>query len=120
LLDLTSNAPSGAPVASPVFLWQHITYSFAASGTYSGKIGLFRKVRGGTNEEIMAPFDTSARFRFYQTGDDTSEVTPPAVSNIRGVDIVLNALSPNAVSDNTANSPGKIVTSVFFNNVRAY
>ena len=120
LLDLTSLAPSGAPVAASMFFWQHVTYSFAASGIYSGKIGLFRNVQGGTNEEIMAPFDTSARFRFYQTGDDTSRVTPPAVGNIVGMDIVANAISPNAVSNNSTNSPGKIVTSVFFNNVRAY
>lgn len=120
LYDLTSAAASGAPTGAAVFFWQDITYSFAASGIYSGKIGLFRNVQGGSNEEIMAPFDTSARFRFYQTGDDTSEVSPPAVGNIRGVDVVLNALSPNVVSNTSKNASGKIVTSVFFNNVRAY
>ena len=120
LYDLPAAAPTGAPTGAAVFLWQDITYSFAASGIYSGKIGLYRNVQGGSNEEIMAPFDTSARFRFYQTGDDTSEVIPPAVSNIRGVDVVLNAISPNVVSNTSKNSSGKIVTSVFFNNVRAY
>lgn len=120
LYDLSSTAPSGAPVGAAVFFWQRVTYSFGSSGIYSGKIGLFRNVQGGANEEIMAPFDTSARFRFYQAGDDTSEVAAPAVGNIVGIDVVLNALSPNAVSNNPTNSPGKIVTSVFFNNVRAY
>ena len=88
-------AASGATVAAPVFFFQKVTYSFRTSGVYPNALGLWRNVEGGANEELVAPFDTSARFRFYQAGDDTSRVSPPAVdrhsrprAGARGVDPV--------------------------------
>ena len=120
ILDITSPAPSGATVGAPVFFWQRIIYSFRTSNMYPSQIGLWRNVQGGLNEELMAPFDTSARFRFYQAGDDTSRSIPPAVSAIRGIDLVLMSLSPRATSDNPTPSKSKLVTSVFFKNVRAF
>jgi prepilin-type N-terminal cleavage/methylation domain-containing protein len=123
ILDLKSGAPSGATVATPGFLFQKITYSFRQSGVYPNALGLWRNVEGGTNvlgEELVAPFDTSARFRFYQPGDDTSRVTPPDVSLIRGVELVLSALSPVKSSSQAGLPMEKVVTSVFFKNVRQY
>jgi hypothetical protein len=120
ILDLDAGAPSGAQSTSPVFLWQHISYSFKASTTYPGYVGLWRDLEG-TTEEILAPFDTSARFRFYVSGGDTSVVTLPALSTIVGLDLVLNATSSRVVSDNvSSHSMSKMRTSVFFKNVRSY
>jgi prepilin-type N-terminal cleavage/methylation domain-containing protein len=120
LLDLRSAAPSGAPVGAPVFLWERITYSFRASGVYPNRLGLWRNVQGGANEELMAPFDTSARFKFYKAGEDTSRTAPPPVSDIRGLDLVLTAISPRSTSRDSVASRSRLVTSVFFKNVRAY
>jgi prepilin-type N-terminal cleavage/methylation domain-containing protein len=120
LLDLPGPAPSGAPATVPVFFWQRITYTFRASVIYPNKVGLWRIVEGGPTEELMAPFDTSARFRFYQAGDDTSRTWPPPVNAIRGVDLVLTALSPRATSKDSTGSQSKVVTAVFFKNVRAF
>ena len=120
ILDITSPAWSGATVGAPIFFWQRITYSFQASGIYPAQIGLWRNVQGGANEELMAPFDTSAGFRFYQAGDDTSRSIPPAVSNIRGIDLLLTSLSPRTTTENASASKSKLVTSVFFKNVRAF
>ncbi|HXT18013.1 MAG TPA: prepilin-type N-terminal cleavage/methylation domain-containing protein [Gemmatimonadaceae bacterium] len=121
ILDLKAPGPTGAAATAPVFLWQRITYSFKASGAFPGYLGLYRNVQGGTNEELLAPFDSTARFRYYVAGDDTSRTTVPSVDQIRGVDLVLNSLSPRATSDNAAShAPSKMVTSVFFKNVRAY
>ena len=97
-----------------------MTYSFRTSGVYPNALGLWRNVEGGANEELVAPFDTSARFRFYQAGDDTSRVAPPAAENIRGIELVLAALSPVKASNQAALPMQKVVTSVFFKNVRAY
>jgi prepilin-type N-terminal cleavage/methylation domain-containing protein len=120
LLDLSNQAPSGARVATPVFLWQHITYSFRTSGIYPNRLALWRDVEGGRNEELMAPFDTSARFMFYADGDDAARVVPPAVSAIRGVDLVLSALSPRGMSNDSTRLQSRVVTSVFFKNVRRF
>jgi hypothetical protein len=68
----------------------------------------------------MAPFDTSARFKFYKAGEDTSRTAPPPVSDIRGLDLVLTAISPRSTSRDSVASRSRLVTSVFFKNVRAY
>jgi prepilin-type N-terminal cleavage/methylation domain-containing protein len=121
ILDLKSPAGSGAQMGSPVFLWQRITYSFANSTRYSGYVGLWRNVDNHPIEEVLAPFDTSARFRFYASGADTSVVSPPAVSSIVGLDLVLNGISSRVVSnDVNSHSVSKVRTSVFFKNVRTY
>jgi len=120
IVDLKSNGGSGAIALAPVFLFQKVSYSFRTSGVYPGMLGLWRNVEGGQNEELAAPFDTTARFRFYQTGDDTSRTTPPAVADIRGLELVLVARAPRASSSNTSSNTVKVVTSVFFKNVRSF
>ena len=120
IMDLKSASASGAIAIAPVFLFQKVSYSFRTSSVYPGSLGLWRNVEGGANEELVAPFDTSARFRFYKTGDDTSRTTPPAVSDIRGLELVLVAKAPRAASSNTNSNTVKMVTSVFFKNVRSF
>jgi len=121
VLDLKSNGGSGASTASPVFLFQKVSYSFRHSSVYANAWGLWRNVEGGRNEEIAAPFDSvTAGFRFYQAGDDAARTTPPTVDQIRGLELVLASLSP-VKSTNTAGLPMEtVVTTVFFKNVRAY
>jgi prepilin-type N-terminal cleavage/methylation domain-containing protein len=120
ILDLHTNSASGARVGAPLFFFQRITYSFRTSGVYPGRMGLWRNVDGGRNEEIMSPFDTAAGFRFYESGKDVPDAVPPAAPLIRGVDLVLSAVGPRAVSGDTSSSQSKVVTSVFFKNVRRF
>ena len=120
IIDLKSNGASGAIIIAPVFLFQKVSYSFKTSSVYPGALGLWRNVEGGANEELAAPFDTAARFRFYKAADDTSRVTPPPVSDIRGLELVRAAKSPRGSSSNASSNTVKVVTSVFFKNVRAY
>jgi prepilin-type N-terminal cleavage/methylation domain-containing protein len=122
VLRVTPAAPAAAFAGTPIFFWQHITYSFRTSAAYDNALGLWRNVQGGKDEEIMAPFDTSSRFRFYLAGEDSSRLAAPAVSEIRGVDLVLSALSPKADASRKVASQRQstIVTSAFFKNVRKY
>lgn len=120
ILLFGSPTPVTAPVGTPLYFWEKVTYSFAASSIFPGKIGLWRSLQNGTSEEIMAPFDTSARFKFYASGADASTVAPPALSSIRGLDIVLTGVSARTESNNTNPTTSQLVTSVFFKNVRAY
>lgn len=119
VLDVSNAGGSGATVGAPVFFWQRITYAFRPSGIYPNRQGLFRIVQGGSNEELMAPFDTSARFKFYKSGEDTARTAPPPVSDIRGLQLVLRAMSPRATTVDSA-SQSQLYTAVFFKNVRAY
>jgi prepilin-type N-terminal cleavage/methylation domain-containing protein len=120
ILDLTNAGGSLAPVGAPVFFWQRITYSFRQSGFYPNRIALYRNVQGGVNEELMSPFDTSARFKFYKSGEDSARTAPPPLSDIRGLQLVLRALSPRATSRDSAASQSQLYTAVFFKNVRSY
>ncbi len=114
-----STASAGATVPTPVFFYQTITYAFRTSSVYPTKLGLWRIVDGaGAAEELMAPFDTAAGFRYYTSGTDAAQASVPAVANIRGVDLLLYAASPRGTSNQTNSSTSKTVTSVFFKNTR--
>jgi prepilin-type N-terminal cleavage/methylation domain-containing protein len=110
----------GAVAGNPIFWYQRIIYSFAASSAFPGKIGLWRIVENGRSDELMAPFDTSARFRFYTEGAEASVVTPPALNLIRGLDLVLNSNSPRASSQSSTVAKSQMTTAVFFKNTRAF
>jgi prepilin-type N-terminal cleavage/methylation domain-containing protein len=119
IFDLAPDA-AGAAAGDAIFLWQRIVYKFDESTSYPGKIALWRIVEDGRTDELMAPFDTSARFRFYTAGSDASVTAPPALTQIRGLDLVLNSLSPNNSAWTNAPAEVKMTTSVFFKNVRTF
>ncbi len=118
VVDLTPLAV-GVAAYDPVFLWQKITYSFDTSASFPGLYGLYRNVSGGQREEILAPFTSSARFKFYVPNQDTSQTTVPALSSIRGLDILLYGVSPKAANDGTRAST-TFTTAVFFKNTRGF
>lgn len=120
VIDLKSNGGSGAITLAPVFLFQRVSYSFKSSTTFPGYYALWRNVENGQNEELAAPFDSTARFRFYAAGDDTSRTTPPSVALIRGVELVLVARSQKASTNLAGSNTVKMATSVFFKNVRSF
>ncbi len=113
-----SPAPSTPPAyaGSPVFLYQMVTYKFAASTLVPGKRGLYRIVGTGTAEEILAPFDTSAKFRYYNLYADTAQTTVPTLANIRGIELQLDAQSPYRASNQANPEAVSIKTAIFFRN----
>ena len=124
-IAIAQNSQSGPPISNatpgnPMFLWQEITYAFGPSGAYgSSKRGLFRIVTGGPTDEIIAPFDTSAHFRFFVLNNDSSQVLPPSnLNTIRGLDLRLNAESPNVPSGSKTPKLSKVMTAVYFKNRR--
>lgn len=109
---------------SSIFFWQRITYSFQPSGMMpgNGRWGLFRQVGGRAAEELMAPFDGRARFRPYFRGDDTSRTTYTLADTalIKGLDIVLTGRSERVPTGQSAPTTTRMVSSVFFKNVRRF
>ena len=118
-------ATAGAPTISPVYLWQYVAYEFKASSAFPGRIGLYRIEADGTPAakelELMAPFDTSARFRFFVPNVDTSQVAVPAtLADVRGLDLVLNGAAGVTPSSGSAPAVSRVTTAVFFKNVRSF
>ena len=119
VLDV-SPAQASAPKGQPVFFFQRITYTFSASTLYPGKYGLYRSVEGGTSEEIMAPFDSLARFKYWTQSAAASVASPPALALIRGIDVVFSAQSSYTPMGRTSPMKSTAVASIFFRNVRAF
>ena len=114
-LYLTVAGVSGT-AGAPMFLWQTITYKFAASTLVSGAVGLYRRVGTGTPEEILAPFESTARFRFYNLYADTAQTTVPTLANIRGLEVQLDAQSTTRASNRSSPETARITMAIFFRN----
>jgi prepilin-type N-terminal cleavage/methylation domain-containing protein len=119
VLDVTPAIASTTTLGSAVFFYQTVTYSFAASGMFPGKYGLFRSVNGGAAEELMAPFASTARFRYFKSGDDTSRTTAPALSDIRGIAIALTTTGQRKPAGRTTDIESRMMTAIFFKNTRS-
>jgi hypothetical protein len=71
-----------------------------------------------TVDEIIAPFDTSAKFRYYVLNADTAQTAVPAdLNTVRGLQLYLAGSSPRIPQSGTA-AQAALVTGVFFKNRR--
>jgi type II secretory pathway pseudopilin PulG len=117
---LEGSLPNPAPeIGAPVFLFQRVTYEFKASVTAPGRTGLWRRTEEtGIDEELVAPFDTTAGFRFYvnDAAVPTAEV-PAQLNSITGIELNLDGLTEHAGNGGAARSV-PLTTSVFFKNRR--
>jgi prepilin-type N-terminal cleavage/methylation domain-containing protein len=120
VVNLTaSTIGPGAPTRGMnVFLYQRVRYWFGASIALPGKLALWRSVVGsGINEELAAPFDTTARFRFYDLNSSVAQtalVSP--LSDTRGVEIHLDGLSETTPQGSNGPKRIALTTSIWFKN----
>ena len=115
LVTATTTAPT---VGQPVYFYQTITYVFASSVDMPGRRALWRAVpSAGLREEIVTPFDTSARFQFI-TGNAqvVLDVPPPVLDSVVGIRAKLIAASDNAPGGRTAPMTFDLVTDFRFRN----
>lgn len=113
-----SPAATAAVIGQPLFLFQRVTYEFKASTRIPGTYGLYRTVDGGSSEELLALFDSGARFKYWTSNATASVAAPPAVALIRGVDVVLAARSSSTPRFTGTPATSEIVATIFFRNVR--
>lgn len=89
-----SGTPAGAPHQPPVgsigYLYQMVTYQFAASTDLPGRIALWRQAGSAANEELVAPFDASAGFGFLVGSSLDALDSPPAnLETVSGLELRL-------------------------------
>lgn len=107
-----------APPGTIFYLFQRITYRFAASTALPGRRALWRRI-GATNEEILSPFATTARFAFLVGSRLTVQTTPPAtLDSIQGLELRLVGESDAAPSGATAPEQYALTPRVKFVNRR--
>lgn len=86
------SAANLAPSGSVFYLYQVVTYRFAnsADAALPGRRALWRQAQGARPEELLAPFDTAARFVFLVGSRLTPQLTVPAsLATIRGLELRL-------------------------------
>jgi hypothetical protein len=117
VLRITPGTTS-AFAGTPIMLFYRVRYSFRASQSMPGTIALWRTVESNSplHEELAAPFDTSAHFRFYVDGSATAQTAVPSpVTDIRGFELHMTGFNRrNAAGGAAERTP--LVTSIFFKN----
>lgn len=72
------------------YLYQTISYRFFPSTDLPGRIGLWRRVNASAYEELVAPFDSTARFRFLvDANPQPSDVPPSNLARVTGLEMNL-------------------------------
>ncbi len=93
---------SPAPAGRLFYVFQTVTYSFAPSAELSGRRALWRRAGSGAAEELLAPFDTAARFAFLVGSRLKVQTAVPAqLSSVRGIELRFAAQSV-ATAEGTA------------------
>jgi hypothetical protein len=106
-------------VGMNVLLLQEVRYRFGPSVALPGATALWREVLSGTtiSEELAAPFDSTARFRFFVTGALTAQDALPSPRSLtRGIEIHLDGLSETAPLGSATPKRIGLTTSIFFKN----
>ncbi len=118
IIRIMPKLDSAATYGTPVFLFRDIRYSFAASVSVPGSIGLFRtRMEDNFTEELSAPYDASAKFRFFVGSSLTAQDEPPSdLSRIRGVEMNMTGMSERIPSGETQKKKAPFTTAVFFKN----
>lgn len=106
-----------ATPGSVAFIYQRVRYEFAPSTTMMGRVGLWRTLEtSGATEELAAPFDAAARFRFYRADRDTAETAVPPLGEIRGLELQLVGSSEHVRFGRVTPETSRLQTAVFFMN----
>jgi prepilin-type N-terminal cleavage/methylation domain-containing protein len=122
VVAVTPIVPAGAGLGTPVFLYAKVRYEFKASTAIPGKTGLFRTqmLPNGTesSEELVAPFDNTARWKFFTlNGGYVAADNPPVLlSEIRGLELHLDGVSEKTPLGTGLYESAPFTTAVFFKN----
>jgi prepilin-type N-terminal cleavage/methylation domain-containing protein len=112
----------GSSLGTPVFLYRRLRYEFKASTAVPGKVGLYRTIvfPDGTlkSEELVAPFASTARYRFFVLGNNnTAQDAPPGdLTQLRGIELHLDGVSETKVPGSSTYESAPFTTAVFFKN----
>ncbi len=118
IIKISPKLDSAATYGTPIFLYRKIRYSFASSTSVPGTLGLYRtRMTDNVSEELSAPYDNSARFRFFVGSSIVAQDSPPAdLSKLRGIEMNMTGLSERTPTGATQKKKAPFLTAVFFKN----
>jgi len=100
------------------YLYQTVTYKFAASTDITGRIGLWRKAGTAAAEELVAPFDSTAGFACLVGPNLQIQTCPPGggLALVRGLELRMFGASEHPPPGSTTPETFSLVTQVPFLN----
>ncbi len=106
------------PPSGRIFhLYQNVTYRFGASTEFPGRRALWRRRGTDPVDELVAPFDTAARFAFLVGPNSTMQEAPPFdLTTVRGLELRLVGASVSPAQGRTSPETFPLVTRVAFAN----
>ena len=106
------------PVGAVVYLYQLVRYAFAPSVEIPGRRALWRTVLStGARDELVTPFDSSAKFLFLVGNAHTVQAAPPAVlDSVRGIRVKLVGASETAPQGRNQPATFDLTTDILFRN----
>ena len=122
VVAVSPTLPVNAGLGTPTFIYERVRYELKASQAVPGKVGLWRTLRrqngGDVTEELVAPFASTAKWRFYTLqGGAVAQDNPPAnLADVRGLELHLDGLSEYAVRGQSSAESAPFTTAVFFKN----
>jgi hypothetical protein len=118
IIRIMPKLDSAATYGTPVFLFRKIRYSFGPSTSVPGTTALFRtRMDDNYVEELSAPYDATAKFRFFVGSSLTAQNSPPSdLSTMRGIELNMTGLSERTPTGATQKKKAPFVTAVFFKN----
>lgn len=100
-----SGVPAGAPNEPPpgsiAYLFQDVTYWFAASVDIPGRMALWRRAGSQASEELVAPLDTASSFGFLRDAASMVATTlPPSdLTTVQGLELRIIGESEETLRD---------------------
>ncbi|HEV8356216.1 MAG TPA: prepilin-type N-terminal cleavage/methylation domain-containing protein [Gemmatimonadales bacterium] len=118
VVTVTGAIPAARPPGTIVFLYRRIRYELKASTAMPGQTALWRTLlTSGRTEEIAAPFDAGARFRFYVGTGTTAQATVPSpLSGVSGLELAFDGRSDRTPRGSSGPRVVQFSSSVFFQN----
>lgn len=118
VVTLGGAVPPGLEPGSIFLLYRRIRYQFKASAAIQGQVAFWRtRVETGDTEEIAAPFDAGARFRFYQGTNATPQnAVPSPLTNITGLELAFDGRSERAPRMSPGPKVVQFSSSLYFQN----
>lgn len=121
VVALSPALPPAATFGTPVLLFRRISYEFKASALIPGRTGLWRTTinpnGSQTSEELIAPFASTASFKFFVVGSPSAQAAPPAtLSELRGFELHLDGMSESPAAGRAVEESAPFVTAVYFKN----
>lgn len=112
------SGPQMPPPGTLIYLYQNVTYRFAASGVLPGRLGLWRRAGTASAEELVAPFDTSAGFRCLVGPNLQVMNCPPpgGIASVRGLELRLFGASEYTPRGDLGPQTFELATQVTFLN----